>query len=141
MSVAPTESAGTLPIIIMSPHDRYLLIGGMAAPTPTASAFGLPSSIPAHQGTILFDFTASSPFELSVSEGSVVDVLELDDGSGWVKIGDASGEKGLVPATYVQLMEDGAQPAASAGTIRGNKPQGGGKFGEWYEEPSSEWTL
>lgn len=29
-------------------------------------------------------------------------VLEEDDGSGWVKVADSDGEKGLVPATYLE---------------------------------------
>lgn len=34
-------------------------------------------------------------------------VLEEDDGSGWVKVADDSGGKGLVPASYVELLGHG----------------------------------
>lgn len=51
---------------------------------------------------VIFGFAASSSFELSVTEGAVVRVLEEDDGSGWVKVADSDGEKGLVPATYLE---------------------------------------
>lgn len=50
----------------------------------------------------IFGFAASSSFELNVKEGAVVRVLEEDDGSGWVKVADSDGEKGLVPATYLE---------------------------------------
>jgi formin-binding protein 1 len=54
---------------------------------------------------VVFDFTATSPFELSIVEGAAVDVLEEDDGSGWVKVADDRGGKGLVPASYIELVE------------------------------------
>lgn len=50
----------------------------------------------------IFDFAASSSFELNMTEGTVVRVLEEDDGSGWVKVADSEGENGLVPATYLE---------------------------------------
>ncbi|KAG8979631.1 hypothetical protein FRB90_008042, partial [Tulasnella sp. 427] len=80
--------------------------GKVSAPTP--SAFNQPSASTFDQpaltkATIIFDFVASSPFEMNVVEGQVVEVVEEDDGSGWIKVGDPkTGEKGLVPASYVQ---------------------------------------
>ena len=44
---------------------------------------------------------------------STVHVLEEDDGSGWVKVADDSGGKGLVPASYIEVLE-GAQTTRSA---------------------------
>lgn len=55
--------------------------------------------------TVQFDFEASSTFELSVSAGDSVQLLEVDDGSGWIKVSDRHGRKGLIPATYVELSE------------------------------------
>ncbi|KAJ4481967.1 hypothetical protein J3R30DRAFT_3455533 [Lentinula aciculospora] len=80
--------------------------------TPSASAFV--HSAPKEEefystAKVLFDFTATSEFELSVSEGSTVTVIEHDDGSGWVKVRDGSGD-GLVPASY---LEHGTGPASS----------------------------
>jgi len=51
---------------------------------------------------VVFDFTATSEFELDVSEGAVVHVVEPDDGSGWVKIANDRGREGLVPASYLE---------------------------------------
>ncbi|KIK97074.1 hypothetical protein PAXRUDRAFT_256847 [Paxillus rubicundulus Ve08.2h10] len=56
-------------------------------------------------GRVVFDFLASSAFELSVSEGMVVHVLEEDDGSGWVKVTDGHGGTGLVPASYLEMLD------------------------------------
>ncbi|EPQ50992.1 hypothetical protein GLOTRDRAFT_141152, partial [Gloeophyllum trabeum ATCC 11539] len=81
-----------------------------APQTPTASSF-VQSDSSAHAeeancpvAKVLFEFSASSPFELSVDDGATVRVLEEDDGSGWVKVGDTSGGKGLVPASYIQYL-------------------------------------
>jgi hypothetical protein len=66
---------------------------------------------------VLYAYTATSPFELSVSEGAIVMVLEDDDGSGWVKVDDSAGGKGLVPATYLDMsdLEGPAIPASGTG--------------------------
>ena len=53
---------------------------------------------------MMFEYTATSPYELSISEGETVKILEEDDGSGWVKVGNGSGGKGLVPASYVEAV-------------------------------------
>jgi len=50
---------------------------------------------------MLFDFSPTSEFELRISAGDSVQVLEPDDGSGWVKAADGQGNSGLVPASYL----------------------------------------
>lgn len=66
----------------------------------------------------MFEYTATSPYELSIGEGETVKVLEEDDGSGWVKVANNSGGKGLVPASYVEEVgsggKSGVTPRASA---------------------------
>jgi len=55
---------------------------------------------------ILYDFEGSTKFELSVSEDSIVGVLEDDDGSGWIKVSNGTAE-GLIPTSYaVPLSEE-----------------------------------
>ena len=103
---------------------------------------------------MVFDFTPTSPFELSVkgeilrtpevlarshiasfvSEGSVVRILEDDDGSGWVKVIDDSGGKGLVPASYVQALDPDSEDVGSPAAHVSTQPQGSGKRGN---EPSA----
>ncbi|TFK39041.1 hypothetical protein BDQ12DRAFT_712547 [Crucibulum laeve] len=63
---------------------------------------------------VVFDFKATSEFELGVSEGTTVHVLEPDDGSGWVKVLDAAGSSGLVPATYLEEEEGSSSGNTSA---------------------------
>ncbi|KIJ62735.1 hypothetical protein HYDPIDRAFT_157678 [Hydnomerulius pinastri MD-312] len=102
-------------------------IGDMGE-TPTPSSF-VPTSTP-HGETarpsarIIFDFSASSPFELSVSEGMLVEVLEEDDGSGWIKITDDHGGKGLVPASYLELLDENSLETSRSS----ESPQASGQF-------------
>lgn len=39
-------------------------------------------------------------------EGTIVRVVEADDGSGWVKVSDGAGDSGLVPASYLETISD-----------------------------------
>jgi len=83
------------------------------APTPSSFARGDPKSTVEETqafARVIFEFEATSPFELSVAEGASVTVVEEDDGSGWVKVADGSGGKGLVPASYLQFSA--SQPSA-----------------------------
>ena len=41
-----------------------------------------------------------------LAEGTLVSVVEPDDGSGWVKVADGSGKSGLVPASYIEAAEE-----------------------------------
>ena len=54
-------------------------------------------------------------------------VLEEDDGSGWVKVADRVGEKGLVPATYIELSDSHAITPTEAPAP--GHAQGSGKYG------------
>ncbi|KAI0032556.1 hypothetical protein K488DRAFT_49643 [Vararia minispora EC-137] len=86
---------------------------GSIAPTPSSFA----QSHTAHEdelprARVLFDFTPTSPFELTVYENMLVSVVEEDDGSGWVKVDDGNGGRGLVPASYVELADASASPPA-----------------------------
>ncbi|KAJ7796189.1 hypothetical protein B0H14DRAFT_2916290 [Mycena olivaceomarginata] len=71
---------------------------------------------------MLFDFTPTSEFELQVAEGTVVQVIEPDDGSGWVKVSDGE-NAGLVPASYVEYED-----AAPSGGGGGGSEEGSGQY-------------
>ena len=61
----------------------------------------------------------------------IVQVVEDDDGSGWVKVADSKGGKGLVPASYIEIVEEGsAAPQVPVAT----KPRklGSGKYGAYF---------
>ena len=64
------------------------------------------------QARVAFEYTATSPYELSIDEGETVKVLEEDDGSGWVKVANNSGGKGLVPASYVEVVGPGEKKSS-----------------------------
>ncbi|GJE88388.1 hypothetical protein PsYK624_044710 [Phanerochaete sordida] len=104
--------------------------GSPAAATPSAfappdRASALPeATYPAAR--VVFEYTAASPFELSVHDGAVVRVVEEDDGSGWVKVLDDEGAKGLVPASYLEPVEAAAAPAAAP--AQAHAVQGSGRF-------------
>lgn len=52
---------------------------------------------------MLYDYAATTGFELSVSEADVVTVVEPEDDAGWCKVSTGDGRVGLVPASYLQL--------------------------------------
>ncbi|OBZ68741.1 Protein BZZ1 [Grifola frondosa] len=66
---------------------------------------------------VLFNFTPTSPFELAVTAETSVQVLEEDDGSGWIKVADNAGGKGLVPASYIKVTDSSNSPSASTPSL------------------------
>ncbi|CCM05936.1 uncharacterized protein FIBRA_08175 [Fibroporia radiculosa] len=64
----------------------------------------------------------------NVVEGSEVQVLEEDDGSGWIKVADQHGGRGLVPASYIELSEGPAATAPRVATVSPPRQQGSGQF-------------
>ncbi|KAG5716655.1 hypothetical protein E4T56_gene16386 [Termitomyces sp. T112] len=64
---------------------------------------------------VLFDFRPTSEYELEVSEGETVHVVEANDGSGWVKVADMQGKDGLVPASYLERGDPNSQTPATRG--------------------------
>ncbi|KAG8881854.1 hypothetical protein FRB97_008978 [Tulasnella sp. 331] len=112
-------------------EDVIIETSAPLATTPTASALGFPSSAGSNDGpevTILFDFVASSPYELSVKVGDVVNVLEEDDGTGWVKVKNKRQEKGLVPAAYISAVGGGGGSSIAIAGPAKQKKQGSGRF-------------
>ena len=60
-----------------------------------------------------------------VPEGAIVRVVEEDDGSGWVKVADEGGGRGLVPASYIEAPDAIPAPKAGAGQSVGSGQFGG----------------
>ncbi|KAG7528984.1 hypothetical protein FFLO_05842 [Filobasidium floriforme] len=74
-------------------------------PSPNGTPGGLP------EAKVLFDFEAADDDELTVEKGSMVHVIEPDDGQGWIKVRlEVQGDclEGLVPAGYVELLPTGS---------------------------------
>lgn len=92
---------------------------------PTASSFtqSTTHTIPEAESPVvrvIYHFTPTSPFELAVHEGAVVRVVEEDDGSGWVKVVDEGGGRGLVPASYIEAADATPAPDSGAGDTIGS---------------------
>ncbi|PCH40000.1 hypothetical protein WOLCODRAFT_136602 [Wolfiporia cocos MD-104 SS10] len=109
-----------------------------ALTTPSPSSFAPSSSEEAPpRARVLFSFSPTSPFELAVSEGAIVHVVEEDDGSGWVKVSDGSGGKGLVPASYIEAAPEvvtATRPAPPAPPPpRGSRKQAGQQVRGLYD--------
>ncbi|KAI1822395.1 hypothetical protein F4861DRAFT_389325 [Xylaria intraflava] len=93
----------------------------LVAPPPSAYVSELPGSsingsgstkANEQKGKMLYAFEASGEGEISVAEGREVTILELDDGSGWVKVRSGH-EEGIVPGTYLEIF---AAPIATQDT-------------------------
>jgi hypothetical protein len=65
-----------------------------------------------------------------LAEGETVLVVEEDDGSGWVKVANMSGARGLVPATYLSASADAPASAPAASTV----PAGGDEYGPFLSD-------
>lgn len=52
-----------------------------------------------------------------------VQVVESDDGSGWVKVLDSRGRSGLVPASYIDNDDNQPSEGGSAGQGTGQRGQ------------------
>ena len=73
-------------------------------------------------------------------------VVEEDDGSGWVKVLDESGGRGLVPASYIESEDVTHAPSPGTGPSLGS-----GQFGECHNHLNcfpvgvlivrSSWTI
>ncbi|CAL1712731.1 unnamed protein product [Somion occarium] len=129
---SPSSSVSRTSSMLSRSDTRASSISTTVSATP--SSFGqTDSSLYSHEETyptarVVFDFTPTSPFELAVSTGEMVQVIEEDDGSGWVKVADQSGGRGLVPASYIELT-DNVGPSVSGNNTRGPRTsQGSGKF-------------
>lgn len=75
-------------------------------------------------------YTASDRKTVLYADGEVVQVIEEDDGSGWVKVLNEHGQSGLVPATY--LEEEKAAPVSMPVPARSpvSRAQGSGEKGK-----------
>ncbi|RPA85601.1 actin polymerization protein Bzz1 [Ascobolus immersus RN42] len=63
----------------------------------------LPSTPVGPRCKMLYAYTARDPEELTVDAGVEMQIVEDDDGSGWIRVKHA-GSEGLVPATYIEKI-------------------------------------
>ncbi|KAK4701743.1 quercetin 2,3-dioxygenase, partial [Phenoliferia sp. Uapishka_3] len=104
-----TPSSATMPVATSTSSASSSMPPPPARAVPPLAAVSEVSSL--GTATMLYDYQATTAFELSVSESEVVSLVEAEDESGWCKVRTNDGRTGLVPASYLQL--GGAAPAAA----------------------------
>uniref|UniRef100_UPI00398F3F87 sorting nexin-18a n=1 Tax=Pristiophorus japonicus TaxID=55135 RepID=UPI00398F3F87 len=99
------------------------------------------------QARALYDFQSENVGEISVREDEVLTVYSEHDIEGWLEGANSRGQRGLFPASYVQILRAGgdAAPASGAGAGAGaaeplasryaNVPSGG------YDSPAPPQPL
>ncbi|KAJ8380462.1 hypothetical protein SKAU_G00012400 [Synaphobranchus kaupii] len=58
----------------------------------------------------LYDFNSENPGEISVKENEVVTLYSEQDIEGWLEGVNSSGERGLFPASYVEILKNDPTP-------------------------------
>ncbi|GME97283.1 unnamed protein product [Ambrosiozyma monospora] len=86
--------------------------------------------------TAMYAYSATGDDELTIHAGDVIKVTELDDGSGWTTV-ELNGEVGMVPTSYIRVIEPVvvASAPASSGKKQGPKvaPRRGAKKVKYME--------
>ncbi|CEL51769.1 Protein BZZ1 OS=Schizosaccharomyces pombe (strain 972 / ATCC 24843) GN=bzz1 PE=3 SV=1 [Rhizoctonia solani AG-1 IB] len=111
-SLARASSVNSVAPSVSSVASAAPPVGGNPTPpraNPVSRPMPPPASAPPPTGSAtkakaLYSYAASGDFEVSITEDSTVQVVEPDDGSGWVKVINEQGAEGLVPATYIEIM-------------------------------------
>ncbi|CAE6529361.1 unnamed protein product [Rhizoctonia solani] len=102
-SVAPSVSSAMSAAATAGGNSTPPRTNALSRPVPPAAS--VPSTInSATKAKVLYSYEASGEFEVSITEDTTVQVVEPDDGSGWVKVVNERGAEGLVPATYVEIV-------------------------------------
>ncbi|ELU44856.1 SH3 domain-containing protein [Rhizoctonia solani AG-1 IA] len=111
-SLARASSINSVAPSVSSIAPASSPVGGSPAPPRTNAlsrpmpppATAPPAASPTTKAKVLYSYAATGEFEVSITEGSIVEIVEHDDGSGWVKILNEQGAEGLVPATYIEVV-------------------------------------
>ncbi|XP_035497115.2 sorting nexin-18a [Scophthalmus maximus] len=64
----------------------------------------------------LYDFSSENPGEVSVRENEIVTLYSEQDIEGWLEGVNSNGERGLFPASYVEIVRSDASSASTAAT-------------------------
>ncbi|KDE07182.1 hypothetical protein MVLG_02582 [Microbotryum lychnidis-dioicae p1A1 Lamole] len=99
-----TESIATNSVMSAGPPRRTLPPPITSAPTPSTSTTATASST-TPSASMAYAYAAQTAFELSVQEGDPVEVVEGVDEAGWVKVRTRDGRQGLVPESYLTMVE------------------------------------
>lgn len=108
---APLAPPAAVP---QAPRAPVIPVAPPAPPAATTSARASASG--GKRAKAEYDFTASEPEELSLTEGETLYVLD-DSAEDWWKVRNERGEEGEVPASYVELLEDSTSAAAGPSAV------------------------
>ncbi|XP_056457271.1 sorting nexin-18a [Gadus chalcogrammus] len=95
----------------------------------------------------LYDFNSENPGEISVKENEIVTLYSEQDIEGWFEGANSKGDKGLFPASYVEIVKNDTASAAAVNnnnsSTSGHAPQGSryanvstGGFDASYQPPN-----
>ncbi|XP_064792650.1 sorting nexin-18-like isoform X2 [Oncorhynchus masou masou] len=80
----------------------------------------------------LYDFNSENPGEISVKENEIVTLYSEQDIEGWLEGSNSKGERGLFPASYVEILKNDTASTfnnnSTSGSRYANIPTGG--FGD-----------
>nr|XP_046207464.1 sorting nexin-18-like [Oncorhynchus gorbuscha] len=80
----------------------------------------------------LYDFNSENPGEISVKENEIVTLYSEQDIEGWLEGSNSKGERGLFPASYVEILKNDTASTfnnnSTTGSRYANIPTGG--FGD-----------
>lgn len=90
------------------------------------------------QAKVIYDFTSENPGELSVKESEILTLVSEQDIDGWLEGSNSKGDRGLVPASYVEILRSEAALNSfntSAEPRYSNVPAGGFDKPENFSKP------
>ncbi|GAA5995348.1 hypothetical protein JCM5350_003960 [Sporobolomyces pararoseus] len=105
------------------PPPRRSVPPPLSTTTATSTASTTSKNLPLAQ--LMYDYQAATAFELTVSEGDQVEILEPQDSSGWTKIKTKDGREGLVPGSYLQQLS--SSPSATSSVPETGSSNSGGQ--------------
>ncbi|XP_015256352.1 PREDICTED: sorting nexin-18 [Cyprinodon variegatus] len=78
------------------------------------------------RATVIYDFHSENPGELSVKEGEILTLVSEQDIDGWLEGCNGKGDRGLVPASYVEIQGKEVNSYSTSSESRySNVPAGG----------------
>ncbi|XP_067084103.1 sorting nexin-18a [Osmerus mordax] len=72
----------------------------------------------------LYDFNSENPGEISVKENEIVTLYSEQDIEGWLEGSNSKGERGLFPASYVEVLKDDTASTLNNNSTSGDVSQG-----------------
>ncbi|XP_059406328.1 sorting nexin-18a [Carassius carassius] len=85
----------------------------------------------------LYDFNSENPGEISVKEHEIITLYSEQDIEGWLEGSNSRGERGLLPASYVEILRTDTFSSFNNNSRYANIPTGGFDFKNQTQESYS----